>query len=281
MGQKSSKQREILYLAHVTSIKNIVKILKSGYIYTGLDAALKRINLSGGYTEKDFDATDVEFEEYDFEGQYPGVYMSLITSDMVGDKIIEPVTLYFCSSLLNRKDWHFNKQDAEGYFSSKNTILNLQNLKDFLKKEELDKTNEIIFHHSVPINFISKINCKNIETADLLYNLIPDEFKQTFQPLIQVSNTVSFQKFECPGELRELTPNYCFVFDKNFHYKTDPTKPVNSGYYETMEYYRWMAMQCGLTRRVVDSYDDPEKLNERLRLFVYRKFRLIAEESSA
>lgn len=278
MGQGASKTK-ILYLSHTTRIENAIQILNSGYIYTELDAILAKQNLQGGLllSDKSLDLSKISLKDYNVENQYPGVYMSIVSSNSVGEKVTGDINFYFCKTLLNRKDWHFNKLDSEGFFNADNTILKMQDLQKFINDGGKSRPGEIIFHHSVPINFISKINCRNEQVANIFYNGLSDKFKTVFGPLIQVSDTIFYQDLECSDKVAEMTPNYCFVFDKNFHY-TYPNKQGGSGYYAPIEYYRWMATQCGLTKDQVNRVNDPAELNKMLIPLMYSRFRLVAEE---
>ena len=75
----------MLSLSHNTTLDNALRIFKSGYIYTHLDAILKKVNLSGGFSEYG-DTSKLTLDKMDIS-QYPGVYMSLNTKNMVGKSI--------------------------------------------------------------------------------------------------------------------------------------------------------------------------------------------------
>jgi hypothetical protein len=270
MGQSASTQISnkinIMYLKYtpntdniITSVDNIIQFLNSGYIYTELDDILAKQNVEGKF---------IDFSKIKLEDEYPGVYMNLVSSNMVGSPIGDDISLYFCKSLLNRKDWHFNKLDSDGFLNPENTILSLQNLKKFINEGGDLIGNEIVFHHSVPVNFVSKINCKNINVAGLFYTRLPDHLKKIFQPLIQDSKTIFFQDLECSDKVVEMSPNYCFVFQKDLY----------SGYNAPIEYYRWMAVKCGLTKDQVASVYDPAELNKMLKPLMYSRFKQIAED---
>ena len=42
-------------------------------------------------------------------------------------------------------------------------------------------------------------------------------------------------------------------------------------------FYRWMAMQCGLSREQVNAVKTPAELNKMLRPLVHKRFKLVAE----
>jgi hypothetical protein len=270
----------MLSLSHNTSVANAIKIFESGFVYTELDAIMKKVNLGEGLTsarEQSKMKVDDLLEDLNMS-QYPGVYMSLITKRLVGEKYRKGVNLIFCMSLLYRKDWHFNKMDSEGHFNEGNTAMSFTQLGDLLenlKKDENISDNEIIFHHSVPVNFISKINFSNFLLAQEFYHKCSEKLKKIVAPLIQVVETIPDERYLCPGEIKAMTPNFCFVFDDSFHWHA--TKDEPRGYHRHMEYYRWMAMQCGLSREQVNAVKTPQELNKMLRPLVQKRFRLVAE----
>ena len=81
----------------------------------------------------------------DIGEQYPGVYMTLINEELVGEVIrlldIDSVTLVFCISLLNREDFHYNSTDYSGHFNKKFTSFSKIHLQDNIKKKCINKYN--------------------------------------------------------------------------------------------------------------------------------------------
>ena len=266
----------MLSLSHNTSVANAIRILESGFIYTELDAIMKKVNLGEGLTVSR-DQSRMKIEEVDLS-QYPGVYMSLILKKQVGTKFRKGVNLIFCTSLLNRKDWHFNKLDSEGYFNYGNTAMSMDLLKSMIEQSKELKDivdNEVVFHHSVPINFICKINFTNFLLAEEFYSKCSEKLKKIVAPMIQVVETIPDEEYTCPGTLKEMTPNFCFVFDDGFHWHAYKGEP--RGFHRDIGYYRWMAMQCGLSKAQVDAVKTPEELNTMLKPLVRKRFKLVAE----
>ena len=48
--------------------------------------------------------------------------------------------------------------DSEGFLNEGNTAMTEGQFKHWVKSGEVKQGNEVVFHHSVPINFIRKIN---------------------------------------------------------------------------------------------------------------------------
>ena len=260
----------LLSLVHATSLTNAERILKSGSIFSGADAILKGLNLSG-FTSSE---TLASFDTFD---GYPGAYCGVITSSMIGNTIqydeMANVYLVICISLLNRKDWHFNRTDANGFFDSRNTIVSEERLMSELEETDgnFDPLNEIVFHHSIPINFIVEIRVPSREIKAKLVSKLTSMTKDArdrIKSIIKVCNEIPDHKYDCPGKIKDLTPNYCFIFDP---YKRDPWK--KEGYDDKMCYYKWMAKQCGLTDNEISHAGTPDEINKLLIPIVSSKFK--------
>ena len=104
----------LLYLIHTTTFNNLFKILKSGKIYTGVDMWYNDFESEGGSTTGGWGPGATQ-------DQYPGVYMSLIHRDLIGEDVEywskDPVHLIFCISLLKREDFHYNYIYSNGFFN--------------------------------------------------------------------------------------------------------------------------------------------------------------------
>ena len=167
--------------------------------------------------------------------------------------------------------------DSEGFLNEGNTAMTEGQFKHWVKSGEVKQGNEVVFHHSVPINFIRKINFSDFSLAQEFYDRCPPNLKQIVCTIIQIVQTIPDERYECPAaEIVSLTPNYCFVFDDNFHYHAPEDKDKGRGYHRDMEYYRWMAMQCGLSRKEVNQLKTPEELNKKLRPIVLERFKRVA-----
>lgn len=94
------------------------------------------------------------------EYEFPGVYMSLITSDNI--KKIKlyygKYALFFSIKLLEQRNWHLNIKDHNGFVSEFNTFFpwNLDKGLEAMKKQKFDH-NEVVFHDPIPMKYLCKI----------------------------------------------------------------------------------------------------------------------------
>lgn len=168
------------FLAHVTNLKNYAGIQEHGAILSPCDRYSARVNARGVYSYCDFDFS----KPYTVgPGDFPGVYMSLIhdlntllvpTEDYMKDVLV----LLFPLELLEQQNWHFNLVDRCGtigydtYFSE--TIDQSPHVKDILEYYGEDYIgNEVIFHHSVPLQNASHIltTCDGVMKINPYHNL--------------------------------------------------------------------------------------------------------------
>ena len=151
-------------IAHHTTLKNLHKIMETGYIYTEYERHQMRIDNKGvyAYTEFNFDS--------DYKvvaGQYPGTYMHLVydLKELILGK--NDVLIIFPLDILKQKNWHLNLVDRNGtigydtYFH--NTIYeipHINTIKEFYQDNYIG--NEIVFHNKINIS-----NCIDIIGGDL------------------------------------------------------------------------------------------------------------------
>lgn len=151
-------------LAHVTTHTNYATIQEHGAILSPHDRYNAHVNARGVYSYCDFDFS----KPYTLgPGDLPGVYMSLVY-DMntllvpKEDYMKDVLVLLFPLELLEQRNWHFNLVDRCGtigydtYFPE--TIDQSPHVKDILEyygEEYIG--NEVIFHHSVPLQNASHI----------------------------------------------------------------------------------------------------------------------------
>ena len=139
----------------------------------------------------------------DYEHQFPGVYLTLITK-----KNIHKVNLYpdnkeiliFSKRLLEQKNYHINLRDYNGYISESNTYFSW-NLNDAVSKINEIKNNnignEVVFHDPIPIKYLCLV----------INNLSPVSNNMVL-PNIPIENNVE------PDTT--LEPFYCYPLEKNY-----------------------------------------------------------------
>lgn len=156
----------IRFLVHVTSKKNLESIKKSGTILTNNELVKKKIDYTGGFSQKQTKIYD------DFYKHYPGVYMTVFTcmsqkllKNYKPKEIDDPVFILFNKELLTyRDDYHINTCDFNGYIippflKEDRTFLSYQ-LPDFINYCNHNDAygGEIVFHNKVFMkNFLFRI----------------------------------------------------------------------------------------------------------------------------
>ena len=152
-----SKKGHILALKHVTQYPALVSILKTGLL-TKKDIDDRRITVTTGMTTSDFG---------DYSDQFDGVYFTPLFDDLIGTPIDVFdeywVILVFSPILLERSDYHLNLADQNGYLLDNsfgpNHLSEMYQARmdgSFAYFDNSDM-NEVIFHNSIPSNFIEEI----------------------------------------------------------------------------------------------------------------------------
>ena len=229
-------KNQLLYLTHVTTSNNFSKMLESGKIYSNVDmwyisSASK--GLSSGVWKPSSTT------------QYPGVYMTLINNELVGEQIRlleehRPICLVFCISLLNRQDFHYNNDDSNGYITSKYTSFNVSELEDAIEKKCITKRNEVIFHHSVSLKYLKEIWVGDEKT----YNEVKDMLKKKSLVIpVEITNQYLNIPRTCDETIKKLPTNYCY-YPSDFENRIELIKKIGE--------------ECGLTG--IDNIDNPYEI---------------------
>ena len=210
-------KNKLLYLTHVTSPHNFFQILKSGKIYSKVDMWYENVHAIGLSYDNWNPSQNIS--------QHPGVYMSLINNKFVDapirllEDVSRPICLVFCISLLDRGDFHYNDKDSNGYITSKNTSFNMSMSE--LEAKDLDITNEVIFHQSVPLKYLKEIWFHNKLAYDYVTTncKIPDKIQvKITQKYLNISPSTNSSTtgaeagapLTCEDPIIKLTPNYCY-----------------------------------------------------------------------
>ena len=207
------EENKLLYLSHKTTLNNLSGILESKKIYTDVDMWYRNTtNLGFAETENTWTPSSITSPEI-----YPGVYMTLINNELVGNKIeltnIVPICLVFCISLLNREDFHHNNDWVRGKLYSDLTTFNITELQNSIKKNCIQLFNEIIFHHSVSLKYLKEIWVYDDKT----YNKVKDMLvKNSMDIPVQITNNYLDESRICDETIEKLPTNYCyFPIDKD------------------------------------------------------------------
>jgi len=252
---------EPIALVHETNVRNLARIFKWGMVFTPPDAQKKGIGLRGGFTGGDW-ATG---------GQYPGLYMGGITRSDIGTPLrywstygqSQSVILVFCTALLNRGDFHYNRTDSNGYLSSLST--GPSQLQRFIANRIVP--DEFVFHNSVPVIFLRAIWLPN----EKVMRYIPPKYRS----IANVRTTVPNKEYPCIStKVRKLTPNYCYSFDKYAR----PAAGKPKGFTEPMSMYRKIAFNCGMPVSEIKKFPDAKSLDKALLKYVNRRFMLPNDE---
>ena len=139
----------------------------------------------------------------DYEDQFPGVYLTLITKKNIHNVNLYPgkQILIFSKKLLEQLNWHINLRDYNGYISEHNTYFPW-NLTDAISK--INKTenkdnigNEVVFHDPIPMKYLC-----------LVINNLSKVSNNMILPNIPIENKVE------PDMTKK--PFYCYPLEKNY-----------------------------------------------------------------
>jgi ankyrin repeat protein len=225
--------QDLLYLTHVTNLNNFSKMLESKKIYTSVDMWYRNNTIRGvssGY-----------WSPSSVLSQYPGVYMTLINEDLVGERMRfhrDPVCLVFCISLLDRQDFHYNDVDSLGCISTNLTSFNITELQNAIYKKCITKKNEVVFHHAVSLKYLKEIWVCDEKTDREVKDMLA---KFSIDVPVKITNEYLDKSYTCDEPIKKLIPNYCF-----FHPEID----YDSTY--DIELLKKLGKECGLT-----DIDDP------------------------
>ncbi len=139
----------------------------------------------------------------DYEDQFPGVYLTLITKKNIHNVNLYPgkQILIFSKKLLEQLNWHINLRDYNGYISEHNTYFpwNLTYAISKINKTE-NKDNighEVVFHDPIPMKYL----CLVINNLSKISN-------NMILPNIPIENKVE------PDMTKK--PFYCYPLEKNY-----------------------------------------------------------------
>jgi len=270
----SELENQLLYLTHVTSTSNFFKILESGKICSKVDMWYESVHSIG--------LSDDNWNPSQNISQYPGVYMSLINNKFVDkpirllEEISRPICLVFCISLLDRGDFHYNNVDSNGYITS-NTSFNMSDLE--AKKYDLDITNEVIFHQSVPLKYLKEIWFHNELAYDYVMSKIPDKIPVKITVKI-TQKYLNISPLTCDDPIIKLTPNYCYFSIPEEHIDFAKKLAINCNIYndneitekindivktETIEPIKRLRLNMLLKDNILKKYKTAEDINKYLK----------------
>lgn len=110
--------------------------------------------------------TELRAAPTDLDDQFPGVYLSLITTDNVNIENIFPgrFVMLFSPNLLQQKNYHINIRDYNGFISESNTYYpwNLEKAINRIESYSKNSTskwqsNEIVFHDNISMKYLCNI----------------------------------------------------------------------------------------------------------------------------
>lgn len=182
-----------MYLVHCTSEENLKSIKKTGFIYTSNEMVVNNIIPENGYT-----IFENEFMVYN--GQYNGVYMSLMTNEFFDKKFMKIcyglyLIIFNIDLLFEDNKYHFNVYDSNGDISKSSYFP--EDL-DIILSLNLDFMNEVIFHHKIDINkselIVYQNNINNI-SKELITNCHKEQ-RNSKRHLNKCKNIVRMDTFD-------------------------------------------------------------------------------------
>lgn len=164
----------------------------------------------------------------DFEDQFPGVYLSLITKENIDNIDLFPgkYILIFSKRLLEQQNYHINLRDHNGYISEANTYFpwNINKAVTIIgerSKITANIGNEVVFHDEIPMTYLCAVIINNITFIEP-NKLLPHN---------------SLNNYIEPDMTK--TPFYCYPLEKNYTGR-DPL-PSSS-----RDFFVKMANTCGV-----------------------------------
>ncbi len=151
--------------------------------------------------------------------QFPGVYMTLVTSHNIDKVSFFPgsTSLIFSKDLLKQQNYHINIRDANGMINEHITYFpwQLNELVEKLKEQGKGSSNEVVFHNDVPMKYC----CAKIK----LDSVLPVNMSIPRGPMTNKAK---------PN--MTLLPFYCYVNEDT--YTGDPLPPPSS-----LEWFKMLA----------------------------------------
>jgi len=240
------EEHKLLYLSHLTSLDNISKILEAGKLYTDVDMFYKNFYTKG--------YTDISSwrPTYDYEGKYPGVYMTLNNHDSIEPFInydYNTICLIFCVSLLDREDFHYNIQWNYGMISPY-TIFNMSELQNEIKTNCITGQNEVVFHHAVSLKYLKEIWVTNKDVYNEVEHMLK---KNSINVPIKITDKYLDDVYICEEPIKKLKPNYCILPELTDVNNIDLVKKIGK--------------ECGLTD--IDYINNPKIIIKMLRQKIF------------
>jgi hypothetical protein len=140
-----------------------------------------------------------------FEDQFPGVYLTLVTKDNIRKVSLFPGNtkiLIFSNRLLEQQNYHINIRDYNGYISENNTYFpwNLNTAVHKINESENGEYigHEVVFHDPIPMDYLC-IVIDNVSSAVSPNALLPN---------VPIKNKTA------PDMTKE--PFYCYPLEKNY-----------------------------------------------------------------
>jgi hypothetical protein len=259
-----TRNKKIYGLVHELSEQNSIKVLKSR-LMSPVTLEKKGIKATGGQSSSD---------SWKNGGQYPGVYTFGILANQVGTPLLgkgshfsdfddSPIALVFSSALLERKAWHMNVTDLNGYITDKTYFPEDISNFPFDDYKSSPHGNEIVFHDDIDLEFLEEIWVKkyiknpklNDQYAEKFKELLKKNGLEKFVALVKTdaANTGIYpnRKFEKFCDDRQViqklrngpNPNYCSVY-----YDINERRIIPN-----MKTLKMIAMNCGLDKDDADS----------------------------
>ncbi len=175
-----------------------------------------------------------KFEDYN--NQFPGVYLSLITKDNVRKENLyySKNMLIFSKKLLEQNNYHINIEDYNGFINEKNTYFpwNLDKVVKIIKKNKNNIGNEVVFHDPIPMKYL----CAVINSSEINFEIL-DKYNTTSKKII----LPAYELYNCePPDMSKL-PFFCHPLEDNY-----------TGYNKTNlsseKFYKKMAILCNVDK---------------------------------
>jgi len=272
----------IIGFSHATSFNNLIKILKSNGFLTQYQLYNLGANVSGVLS-----ADILPDEQYPYDGQYTGIYMTPLTSDSIGEDInyewgVE-VRLIFSVGLLEQNNYHINKTDSNGFiydetYSSKfNKQLNLHH----------QHQPEIIFHDNINLDLLEEIWVGDVSIKKKIEQIskIPISVARIKYNIVNVKNFIKIKKLikETPIQIQtyipnkiyskhcddisayisDKKPNYCYTTDGTWYDEDYPILGHDTQYkYDSsnLNFYKQIALNCGVEKTKLEQFTNEEHI---------------------
>lgn len=261
---------QIFYLTHYTTDENAVNIIKSGYLYTTIELVKQKIKYEGVMS-----MTMDKFNNNDFSGGFPGIYMEYITDTNISKPLLigEGVWFVFSKKLLEQKNYHCNIIDNNGFISENITYFNF-NLDKMPKQSDVIKFykdiygdyfpgNEIVFHDKISLSALCEIWVNTKKQYNELFSKLPSKYGN----LIKLKRKYP-RKINCPKNIEIDTKSLPFLISidlsRSRYYKEK--YPYKTKTKSSKSFIKKIAKIAGISDNDINKYDlsNPKKLNDYL-----------------